>query len=118
MRTAVDDGARRRGQGVALERSPDVGGAGAEAVVAVGSGADSVGSGAGSVAGALVDGPDGLGDVGVGVAEVGVGSGVLGVGSGVLGVGLPDPVPDGEDEVGGDDGEDGVAERVLALIHI
>ncbi|WP_205788944.1 hypothetical protein, partial [Micrococcus luteus] len=89
---------------MSLERSPDVGDAGAEAVVAVGSGADSVGSGAGSVAGALVDGPDGLEDVGVGVA-------VVGVGSGVLGVGLPDPVPDGEDEVGGDVGEDGVAER-------
>ncbi|WP_209307428.1 hypothetical protein, partial [Micrococcus aloeverae] len=86
MQTAADDGARRRGQGVLLERSPDVGDADAEAVVAVGSGADSVGSGAGSVAGALVDGPDalvdgpdglgdvGVGDVGVGVAEVGVGS--------------------------------------------
>ena len=79
MQTAADDGARRRGQGVLLERSPDVGDADAEAVVAVGSGADSVGSGAGSVAGALVDGPDalvdgpdGLGDVGVG--DVGVGA--------------------------------------------
>ncbi|WP_217565478.1 hypothetical protein, partial [Micrococcus sp. GbtcB5] len=81
--------------------------------------ADSVGTGAGSVAGALVDGPDalvvgpdGLGDVGVG--DVGVGVAEVGVGAGVLGVGLPDPVPDGEDEVGGDDGEGGVAERVGA----